>query len=378
LSKRDYYEVLEISKTASLDEIKKAYRRMAMKYHPDKNPDNKEAEDKFKEAAEAYAVLSNPDKRAQYDRYGHAGLSGSSFETGFDSAVFSDFSDIFDNLFGFGDIFGRTSNRARSRAQRGNDLQYELKISFLESAFGTVSKLKLPILETCQECNGTGAAAGTGPVTCPTCSGRGQVRYSQGFFTIARPCSQCNGSGKVIRTPCQECQGRGRLRKEKTIEVKIPGGVSSGTRLRLQGEGEAGVAGGPAGDLYILVYVEDHPFFQRDGVDLHLDLAVSFNQLVLGAELQIPTLYGDEKLKIPPSTQPDTVFRLKNKGMPEIGSSRRGDLYTRVRVQIPKKVNREQRKLLEEFGRLSDGEVESQQKELFKDIRGSLHDLKTD
>lgn len=371
MAKRDYYEVLEVDRSASLDEIKKAYRKMALKHHPDKNPDDPAAEEKFKEAAEAYSVLSNAEKRAQYDRFGHAGVSGSPFEGGFDT-VFADFADIFDGLFGFGDLFGRGGSRGRSRAHRGNDLQYELKITFLESAFGTATKIKIPVLETCADCGGSGAAPGTSPTVCTTCEGRGQMRYTQGFFTIARPCTHCGGTGRVIRTPCAACHGQGRVRREKTIEVKIPGGVTSGTRLRLQGEGEAGSAGGPPGDLYILVFAEDHPLFHREGSDLYLEIPVSYTQAALGHELILPTLFGDEKLKVPAGTQPETVFRLRGKGMPEIGTSSRGDLYVRVKVDVNKKLSREQRKLLEEFGRLADGDTLADQKSMLQKIRESL------
>jgi len=371
LAKRDYYEVLEVDRSASLDEIKKAYRQMALKHHPDKNPNDPAAEEKFKEAAEAYSVLSNAEKRAQYDRFGHAGVTGSAFEGGFDT-VFADFADIFDGLFGFGDLLGRGGTRGRNRAHRGNDLQYELKISFLESAFGTATKIKIPVLESCADCGGSGAAPGTSPTACTTCNGRGQVRYTQGFFTIARPCTHCGGTGRVIQTLCAACHGQGRVRREKTIEVKIPGGVTSGTRLRLQGEGEAGSAGGPPGDLYILVFAEDHPLLHREGSDLYLEIPISFTQAALGHELLIPTLFGDEKLKVPPGTQPETVFRLRGKGMPEIGTSGRGDLYVRVKVDVNKKLSREQRKLLEEFGRLADGDTLADQKSMLHKIRESL------
>lgn len=372
MTKRDYYEVLEVTRTSTVEEIKKAYRRKALQYHPDKNPDNKEAEEKFKEAAEAYSVLSNPDKRAQYDRFGHAGVSGQSFDSGFDSAIFSDFADIFEGLFGFGDLFGRSSQRGRTRAQRGQDLQYELKISFMESAFGTTSKIRIPIMETCATCSGSGAAPGTTPVTCPTCNGRGQVRYSQGFFTIARTCNHCNGTGRIIQNPCKDCHGHGRIRQERSIEVTIPGGVSTGTRLRLQGKGEAGIHNGPPGDLYILIFVEDHPFFQREGSDLHLHVPISFPQAALGTEILVPTLHGDEKLKIPGGTQPGTVFRLKNKGFPEIGSSSRGDQYVHVTVEVPKKTSRDQKKLLEELGRVANKDMEHAQEKMFQKIRDSI------
>lgn len=372
MSKRDYYEVLGVPKGAPVDEIKKAYRQMALKYHPDKNPGDKAAEEMFKEAAEAYSVLGNPDKRAQYDRFGHAGVSGGGFNGNFDPSMFGDFSDIFESVFGLGDLFGRGSSRGRTRAQRGNDLQYEIKISFLDSAFGTETKLRIPVMETCAECGGSGAAKGSGPVTCPTCNGGGQVRYQQGFFTIARTCSHCNGAGKIIRNPCPECHGKTRVRKEKTIEAKIPAGISTGTRLRLQGQGEAGVHGGPPGDLYILVYVEEHAFFNREGSDLLLELPVSLAQAALGTDLTVPTLYGDERLKVPAGTQPDTVITLKGRGMPEIGGGRRGDLYVRVKVDVPRKLSREQRKILEDFAAVTDKEMQSSQKQFFGRIRESV------
>ncbi len=373
MSKRDYYEVLGVDRNAPVDEIKKAYRQAALKFHPDKNPGNKEAEEKFKEAAEAYSVLGSPEKREKYDRYGHAGLSGSGgFDFGhMDSTVFGGFEDLFE-AFGFGDLFGRSSSRGRTRAQRGNDLQYEIKISFTESAFGTETKLRIPAMEACPECGGSGAAKGSGPTTCPTCNGGGQVRFQQGFFTIARTCSHCNGSGKIIRNPCPECHGKTRVRKERTIEAKIPAGISTGTRLRLQGQGEAGVHGGPSGDLYILVYVEEHPFFKRDGTDLLLDVPVSFTQAALGTEMIVPTLYGDERLKIPAGTQPDALFSIRGKGMPELGSSRKGDLYVRVKLDVPKKLSREQKRLLEEYSGHSDRETQSAQQQMFVRIKESV------
>jgi molecular chaperone DnaJ len=377
LTKRDYYEVLEVNRTASAEEIKRAYRKKAVQFHPDKNPDDSSAEEKFKEAAEAYSILSNPEKRAQYDRFGHAGVSGAgfNFERGFDPSVFGGFEDIFESFFGFGDIFGRGSQRGRSRAQRGNDLQYEMKITFLESAFGTKSKLKIPILETCEKCEGSGAAPGTQPVTCPGCQGSGQVRYAQGFFTIARTCARCGGNGRVIEKPCPDCQGRGRLRREKTIEVKIPAGVTSGTRLRLQGEGEAGLRGGPSGDLYILVFVEEDPLLQRDGNDILMELPISFIQAAMGTELRITTLYGDERLKIPSGTQPETVFRLRGKGFPEIGSSSRGDMYVRVKVEIPRKLNREQKKIFEKMAPQMDADSVKSQEQIFRKIRDSIEEF---
>lgn len=371
MTQHDYYEILGVPRDVSQDDLKKAYRRMAMQYHPDRNPGDKEAEEKFKEAAQAYSVLSDPEKRTQYDRFGHAGLSGQGFDGGFDPSSFVDFQDIFEGLFGFGDLFGRGGQRGRSRAQRGNDLQYDTKITFLEAAFGTNQKITIPLLAACSSCSGTGAAPGTKAESCPTCGGRGQVRYQQGFFTVARTCAQCNGAGEIIRTPCSDCHGRGRIRREKTLDVRIPPGVFSGARLRLPQEGEAGVNGGPSGDLFIAIYVEDHPFYKRDGADLMVDIPISFPQAALGAEVTIPTLWGDETVKIPAGTQSDTTFCLKKKGFPELNSSGKGDFYVRVQVEVPKKLSKEQKRLLEDFAALSEKESGSQS-QIFQKIRDSI------
>lgn len=377
LAKRDYYEILGVERTAALDEIKKAYRKLALQYHPDKNPDNPEAERRFKEAAEAYSVLSNTDKRAQYDRFGHAGMGGSgfNFESGFDQAVFADFQDIFEGLFGFGDLFGRGGRRSGTRAQRGKDLQYDMKISFLESAFGVSTRIRLPVLDQCGACSGSGCAPGTSPVTCTTCNGHGQIRFSQGFFTVARPCGTCGGRGRTIHSPCPECHGKGRVRRDKTKEVRIPAGVSSGTRLRLQGEGEAGAENGPPGDLYIVIYVEEHPLFGREGPHVTLQVPLSLTQVALGTELRVPTLYGEERLKIPAGTQHDTLFRLKGKGFPEIGHSTRGDQYVQVKLSVPARLNREQRRLLEELDRTLGQDARQEQERMFQRIQESIYDF---
>ncbi|HEY0590458.1 MAG TPA: molecular chaperone DnaJ [Thermoanaerobaculia bacterium] len=350
--KRDYYEVLGVSRDASVDEIKKAYRRLAVKYHPDKNPNDKDAEEKFKEAAEAYAVLSDGDKRAKYDRFGHAGVGGGGFG-GFDSGQFTDFADILGDLFGFGDMFGGGRRRGGgTRAARGSDLRYDLELAFEEAVFGKDAQIDVPRAVTCATCHGSGAKGGTAPVACSMCGGRGQVRYSQGFFAVARTCPQCNGAGQVIKDPCATCSGAGRVRETKTLTVKIPPGVDDGTRLRLSGEGEAGVHGGPPGDLYVFIAVDGHPKFTRREYDIHAEESISFTQAALGAEIQVETVHGDETLKVPPGTQPNHVFKLRGKGVPWVDGNGRGDHYVHLTVRIPSAVDGRQRELLEEYAKL--------------------------
>ncbi len=349
MAKADYYEVLSIPRTASDQEIKTAYRKLAVKYHPDKNPGNKDAEEKFKEAAEAYSVLSDPQKRAQYDRFGHNGMGNS---VGFDPSVFSGFEDILGDFFGFGDLFG-SGNRRRSAAQRGSDLRYDLEITFLDAAFGMKTKIKVPRLETCDSCSGSGAARGSGPTICPTCQGNGQVRYQQGFFSISRTCHHCQGSGRVIKNPCKDCRGEGRLQREKTLELKIPAGVDNGSRLRVSGEGEAGLQGGPPGDLYVVIFVKEHEIFERQENNIYCVIPVSFPQAALGAEINVPTLEGEEPLKIPEATQSGSIFRLRGKGIPSLNGRGRGDQFVTVNVVTPSKLTREQRKLLEQFAATS-------------------------
>ncbi len=352
MSKRDYYEVLGVSKGATDQEIKSAYRKLALNFHPDRNPGDKGAEDKFKEAAEAYAVLADADKRHLYDRFGHAGLGAAATGgAGFDPTVFTGFEDILGGLgdiFGFGDMFG--GGRRRGGPQRGADLRYDLEISFEESAKGAETSIQIPRQETCDTCHGSGAAAGTHPSTCPQCQGRGQLRYQQGFFTVARTCGQCRGSGQVIANPCSTCRGAGRIQKERKLTVKIPAGIATGQRLRLSAEGESGAAGGPAGDLYVVVHVQDHSFFQRDGTDLFCEIPLNFSTLALGGEITIPTLEGDETFKVADGTQTGTVFRLRGRGMPDVtGRGGRGDLLITVKAITPKKLNREQKKLMEQL-----------------------------
>jgi molecular chaperone DnaJ len=351
VSKRDYYAVLGVGRTASDQEIKSAYRKLALKFHPDRNPGDKGAEEQFKECAEAYAVLADPDKRARYDRYGHAAVSGAAGSAGFDPTIFAEFDDIFGSLgdiFGLGGVFG--GSRRRGGPQRGADLRYDLDITFEQSATGSETTIQIPRQETCETCRGNGAAAGSSPSTCPQCRGTGQLRYQQGFFTVARTCNQCRGSGRVITKPCATCHGQGTLEHLRKLTVKIPAGIASGQRLRLTGEGEAGTLGGPAGDLYVVLQVAEHAFFHRDGNDLACEIPVNFTTLALGGEITVPSILGEpESLKIPDGTHTGSVFRLRGKGMPDVTGRGRGDLLVTVQAITPKKLSREQRKLLEQL-----------------------------
>jgi len=351
-NQRDYYEVLGVTRTAAVDEIKSAYRKAALKWHPDRSPENKsEAEVKFRECTEAYSVLSDAQKRQIYDTYGHAGLSSSGAGPGFDNTVFQDFHDIFGDFFGFEDLFGGSGGRrGRGRAQRGSDLRYDMSLTFEEASAGVTTKIKLPRQEYCEACNGTGAKKGTGVQACQTCAGRGQLAYQQGFFTITRTCPACQGADQIVKERCQECRGQGRLEREKTIELRIPPGVDTGTRLRVAGEGEPGPNGGPAGDLYVVLEVKEHPFFERRGADLYCTIPLSIAQATLGTELQVPGLNGEEKLKIPEGTQSGAVFRIKGRGLADPRGGGKGDLYYHVRVLTPTKLTRDQRKLIEQLG----------------------------
>src|SRR5918998_399957 len=358
-SKRDYYEVLGVARTANEQEIKSAYRRLAVQYHPDKNPGNKEAEEKFKEAAEAYSVLSVAEQRRRYDRFGHAGVSSSAGGAGWGTPGFGGIEDILGDLFGFGDVFGgRTGSARRTAAQRGADLRYDLEISLEDAANGLTAQLRIPRLETCDECQGSGAKPGTQPETCQTCSGAGQVRYQQGFFSVARTCSTCRGTGKIIKTPCENCQGAGRVEREKTLEVKIPAGVETGSRLRIANEGEAGMQGGPSGDLYVVIHVKEHEQFERQGSNLYSSMPITFAQAALGAEITVQTLDAQQQLKIPAGTQTGTVFRIKGAGMPVLGGRGRGDLFVAVTVVTPKTLSRDQRRLLEQLAEVEDHDLE--------------------
>jgi molecular chaperone DnaJ len=346
VSKRDYYDILGVTRKASDGELKSAYRKLAMQYHPDRNPGDAAAVEKFKEAAEAYAVLADANKRAAYDRFGHAGVSSTAGAGGFDPDTFGDFADILGNMFGFGDMF---SGRRRGGPQRGADLRYDLEISFKESATGAEPTIQIPRQESCETCHGSGAAPGTSPTTCATCKGQGQMRRQQGFFTIAVTCPHCRGTGRTIGTPCQSCHGAGRVTRERKLKVKIPGGVATGQQLRLQNEGEAGSAGGPPGHLYVVIHVQEHEFFRREGDNLFCEVPVNFTTLALGGEIIVPTLDGTEALKVPHGTQTGTTLRLRDKGMPDVNGRGRGDLFITVQAQTPRKLTKEQRHLLEQL-----------------------------
>ena len=342
--------MLGVGRTASDQEIKSAYRKLAMQHHPDRNPDNPEAEEQFKECSEAYAVLSDAEKRARYDRFGHAGVSGNGGGGGFDPSGFPDIQDIFGDIFGFGDVFGGGGRGGRrSRAQRGADMREDVTLEFEEAVFGVTKQVAIRRLEECDQCHGSGAAPGKSPITCTTCGGAGQVRYQQGFFAIARPCSTCQGSGKLIVDPCSQCRGHGRVRRERSVTVKVPAGVEDGQRMLYSGEGEAGLFGGPSGDLYVVLHCKEHEFFERDGRNLHCVVPVSFVQAALGTEISVATLEGAHVLKVPEGTQTGANFKIKNKGVPELNGRGRGDLYVQVKVQTPTKLSKRQRELLEEL-----------------------------
>jgi molecular chaperone DnaJ len=352
VEEKDYYRILGVERNASNDEIRKAYRTLAKKYHPDAHPeDREEAEHRFKEVTEAYEVLKDGEKRAAYDRFGAAGVQG-----GFSSAGGADFDDIFGESI-FGDIFesffggspgGRTRG-GRSRAQRGSDIAYQVSITLEEAVDGVERNIEVPRSETCPKCDGSGAAPGTSPITCPSCSGSGQMYIRQGFLTISRTCDRCQGSGRVAQTPCQECRGQGRVRSMRKLKINIPPGADTGLRLRLVGEGELGTAGGPPGDLYVQIAVEQHPVFVRDGDDLLCDLPISFPQAALGAEVKVPTLKGQVDLRIPAGTQNGKVFRLRGKGIPSLRGYGQGDLLVRVLVEIPTKLNKRQKELVQDL-----------------------------
>jgi molecular chaperone DnaJ len=357
VEKRDYYEVLGVERQADGQVIKSAYRKLAHSYHPDKNPGDKQAEERFKEASEAYAVLSDPDKRARYDRFGHR--NGGGFEDfGFGGASASSINDIFGDIFG--EMFGGGGRRTRART-RGSDLRYHLEISFEEAAFGTTARITIPRAQMCDVCRGSGAKPGTGPRTCPTCGGAGEIRLTQGFFSIARTCHQCQGSGRVIVDRCESCGGAGARREQATVEVKVPPGVDTGTRLKLGGEGEsAPVPGGSPGDLYVVVQVREHPVFRREDTEVLCEVPISFAQAALGTTIEVPTLEGAAKLKIPGGTQTGKVFRLKGKGIPALQGGGRGDQHVRVFVETPTHLTKEQRELLERFAALSGEETNPQ------------------
>ncbi|MFI3272247.1 MAG: molecular chaperone DnaJ [Pseudomonadota bacterium] len=371
MSQRDYYEVLGVGRDASDDEIKKAYRKLAMQYHPDRNPDNAEAEDKFKEAAEAYDVLRDADKRARYNQFGHAGVGNGGYGQGFSSSddVFSHFSDIFGDLFGFAGGAGGARGHSRGpRPQAGNDLRYNLSISFRQAAKGDEVTLRLPRRVTCTECEGTGAAKGSKVETCRHCNGQGQVRQSQGFFQIAVPCPVCRGEGKIIASPCPKCKGRGETQEMRELQVRIPAGVDNGNRLRLRGEGEPGIHGGPHGDLYVVISVDDDKNFRRQEQDLIVTREITFVQAALGDRIEVPTLDDDVELDIPAGTQSGKVVRIADKGLPYLGHDYTGDLLVEITVLTPTSLSAKQEELLREFARLDDDKLSSKAKKFGKTL----------
>ena len=372
-SKKDYYEVLGVDRSASEQDLKSAYRKLAHQHHPDKNPGDAHAEERFKEAAEAYAVLSDPEQRSRYDRFGHAGVS-SAASAAWGAPGFGGIEDILGDLFGFGDIFGGAGGRGpsrRSAQQRGADLRYDLEISLEQAATGMTAQLRIPKLETCEKCNGSGTAPGTQPETCRTCEGAGQVRFQQGFFSVSRTCGNCRGTGQIITSPCDMCRASGRIDREKQIEVKIPAGVETGSRMRLQREGESGAYGGAPGDLYVVIHVAEHDLFERQGNNLYASVRITFAQAALGAEVKVKTLGGEDSLKVPAGTQTGTVFRVRAQGMPVLGGRGRGDLFVAVSVVTPTMLTREQRKLLEQLSQIETKDLEDKKlSEKVRDIFG--------
>ncbi len=366
VTRLDYYEVLEVSRDANDQEIKSSYRRLAMQYHPDRNPGDAVAEEKFKSCSEAYAVLSDPQKRAAYDRFGHEGVTGVG-GAGFQGMP--DLGDIFGDIFG--EMFNMGGTGRASRAQRGRDLRVNMTLDFVEAAFGKQTEVSIRRMETCTDCAGSGSASGKSAATCQHCGGRGQVRFQQGFFSISRTCSACGGTGQIITSPCRTCSGEGRVARDRVVPVTVPAGVEDGTRIRYQGEGDAGVFGGPAGDFYVVLKVKAHEFFEREGNDLHCALPISVAQAALGAELDIPTLDGDARLKIPEGTQTGKQFRIRDKGMPVLNSSRKGDLVVQVIVQTPTKLNKQQRDLLKQLGETLQTKNEPQSRSLL----GKMKDI---
>ena len=370
-AKRDYYEILSVSRTATEQEIKSSYRKLAMQWHPDRNPGNAEAEEKFKECSEAYSVLMDADKRARYDQYGHAAVNGGGGFSGFDGSNFADVSDIFGDIFS--DFFGVNVGGGRSgrtRVQRGGDARADITLTFEEAAFGKKTQAKVRRYEACEQCHGTGSAGSKGPTTCQTCAGRGQVRYQQAMFSIARPCPTCHGHGRVISDPCVKCKGESRVMKEHQIDVTVPAGVEDGTRIRYQEQGDVGPNGGPAGDLYVVLAVKPHPFFEREGRDLHCSIPISFSQAAMGAEIVIPTLDGGEhKLKIQEGTQSGTTFRVRGKGVPALQSSGKGDMYVKVRVETPRKLSKRQRELMTELGETFSVDNKPEPRSLFEKVK---------
>jgi molecular chaperone DnaJ len=377
MTKKDFYEILGLPQNATPEEIKKAYRQMALKYHPDRNPGNKAAEEKFKEAAEAYSVLIDPEKRSVYDRFGYNGLRAEGFSgfSGFNSSIFEDFEDILGSFFSFsfGDFFGSQKRERARYPERGRDLALELEVSLEDVAFGAEKEIKLDRIELCPVCQGSKLRPGTQKSVCRYCQGRGQVRYQQGFFAISRTCSYCKGLGEIITTPCTECNGSGKMRKKKELRIRIPAGVENGTRLRMEREGEAGDREAPRGDLYVAIRVKKHELFEREGNNLHCQITISFIQAALGAKVEIPTLENKEVIKIPAGAQPGEIFRLKGKGIKHLGSQKKGDLFVKVNVKIPEKLTKEQKALLQQFADSAGEDLKTIYRSIIDKTKNTIH-----
>jgi molecular chaperone DnaJ len=368
VAKRDYYEVLGVARDCDNEVLKGAYRKLALQHHPDRNPGNHHAEEKFKEAAEAYSVLSDPQKRAAFDRFGHQGVPTAA-GGGFDANGFPDLGDILNEMFGFGEVFGGGSKQRRTRAQRGEDVRYDLDISFEDSMRGMAADLQIPRMEECGRCKGQGAEPEDGLTTCPMCRGRGEVIYQQAFLSVRRTCTQCSGRGQIIRRPCKECKGQAYLRRERKLKVNIPAGVDNGTQLRLSQEGQPGANGGPPGDLFVVLKVAEHPIFERHEYDLHCTVPVNIAQAALGCSVEVLTFDGLQHVKVPEGSQAGARLRLKGLGVPHLNSSARGDLFVHVSVKVPQKLTRDQRRLLEELRDVLPAENEPEEKSILDKVK---------
>lgn len=377
MSKRDAYEVLGVAHDAPQEEIKKAYRKMAMQYHPDRNPGDSVAEENFKEAAEAYSVLADPEKRSTYDRFGYDGLRGEGFGgfSGFNSTIFADFEDILGDFFSFGlgDLFGTRSRRRPGGPAQGRDLVLEIELTLEEAASGMEKEIKINRSRRCAECRGTGVKPGTQKSSCQQCQGRGQVRYQQGFFAVARPCPQCDGSGQIITSPCETCQGRGKQREKKGLKVNIPAGVDTGMRLRVEGEGDAGDHGGPSGDLYVAIRVKAHKYFSRENDHLYCQAKISFPRAAIGTQVEIPTFEGRETLTIPSGTQPGEVLKLKGKGLRNVSNHRKGDLFVRIEVETPRNMSKKQKQILRAFAESRGEDLDEAEKSGIGKVKNLFH-----